>query len=69
MYIDAVFVNGNSFLIAVVKLLEYIMVNKLNNRADLILWTSVESDIRHITRYGFSLNLVRVDDQFFMVRD
>ena len=57
------FVNGNPFLIAVVKPLEYIMVNKLNDRANLTLWTSLESDIRHITKYGFSLNLVRVDGE------
>ena len=63
MYIDIMFVNGNPFLIAVVKPLEYTMVNKLNNRANLTLWTSLESDIRHITKYGFSLNLVRVDGE------
>ena len=63
MYIDIMFVNGNPFLIAVVKPLEYVMVNKLNNRANLTLWTSLESDIRHITKYGFSLHLVRVDGE------
>ena len=57
------FVNGNPFLIAVVKPLEYVMVNKLNNRANLTLWTSLESDIRHITKYGFRLDLVRVDGE------
>ena len=49
MYIDIMFVNSDPFLIAVVKPLEYTMVNKLNNRANLTLWTSLESDIRHIT--------------------
>jgi hypothetical protein len=39
MYIDIMFVNGNPFLIAVVKPLEYTMVNKLNNRANLTLDT------------------------------
>ena len=39
------------------------MVNKLNDRANLTLWTTLESDIRHITKYGFSLNLVRVDGE------
>ena len=39
------------------------MVNKLNYRANLTLWTSLESDIRHITKYGYSLNLVRVDGE------
>ena len=63
MYIDIMFVNGNPFLIAVVKPLEYIMVNKLHDRANLTLWTSLESDIRHINKYGFSLNLVRVDGE------
>ena len=63
MYIDIMFVNGNPFLIAVVKPLEYVMVNKLNNRANLTLWTSLESDIRHITKYGFGLHLVRVDGE------
>ena len=63
MCIDIMFVNGNPFLIAVVKPLEYVMVNKLNNRANLTLWTSLESDIRHITKYGFSLNLVRIDGE------
>ena len=63
MYIDIMFDNGNPFLIAVVKLLENTMVNKLNNRANLTLWTSFESDIRHITKYAFSSNLVRVDGE------
>ena len=63
MYIDIMFVNGNPFLIAVVKPLEYVMVNKLNNRANLTLWTSLESDIRHVTKYGFRLDLVRVDGE------
>ena len=61
MYIDIMFVNGNPFLIAVVKPLEYVMVNKLTKRDNLTLWTSLESDIRHITKYGFSMDLVRVD--------
>ena len=63
MYIDIMFVNGNPFLIAVVKPLEYVMVNKLNSRANLTVWTSLESDIRHITKYGFSIDLVRVDGE------
>ena len=45
------------------KPLEYVMVNKLNNRANLTLWTSLESDIKHITKYGFRLHLVRVDGE------
>ena len=63
MYIDLMFVNGNPFLIAVVKPLEYVMVNKLAKRDNLTLWTSLESDIRHITKYGFSIDLVRVDGE------
>ena len=63
MYIDLMFLNGNPFLIAVVKPLEYVMVNKLNKRDNLTLWTSLESDIRHITKYGFSIDLVRVDGE------
>ena len=51
MYIDIMFVNGNPFLVAVVKPLEYTMVNKLNNRANLTLWTSLESDIKHMVSY------------------
>ena len=47
IYTDIMLVNGNPFLIAVVKPLEYIMVNKLNNRANLTLSTSLESDIRY----------------------
>ena len=38
MYIDIMLVNGSPFLIAVVKQLEYVMVNRLNNRANLTLW-------------------------------
>ena len=49
MYIDIIFVNSNPFLIAVVKPLEYVMVNKLTKRDNLTLWTSLESDVRHIT--------------------
>ena len=52
MHIDIMFVNGNPFLIAVVKASEYVMVNKLNNRANLTPWTSLESDIKHISKYG-----------------
>lgn len=63
MYIDLLFVNGNPFLIAVVKPLEYVMMNKLNKRDNLTLWTSLESDIRHITKYVFSTDLVRVDGE------
>ena len=63
MYIDIMFVNGNPFLIAVVKLLEYIMVNKLTKRDNLTLWTSLGSDVRHITKYGYSIDLVRVDGE------
>ena len=63
MYIDIMIVNGNPFLTAVVKPLEYIMVNKLNNIANLTLWTNLESNIRRITKYVFSLNLVRVDGE------
>ena len=63
MYIDIMFVSGNPFLIAVVKPLEYIMVNKLKNGANLTLWTSPECDIKHIAKYGFRLDLVRVDGE------
>ena len=63
MYIDLMFVNGNPFLIAVVKPLEYVMVNKLTKRDNITIWTSLESDIRHITKYGFSIDLVRVDGE------
>ena len=63
MYIDLMFVNGNPFLIAVVKPLEYVMVNKLAKRDNGTLWISLESDIRHITKYGFSMDLVRVDGE------
>ena len=39
------------------------MVNKSNNRTNLTLYTSLESDIRHITKYGFIINLARVDGE------
>lgn len=63
MYIDIMFLNGNPFVIAVVKPLEYVMVNKLIKRDNLTLWTCLESDIRHITKYGFSMDLVIVDGE------
>ena len=63
MYIDLMFVNGNPFLIAVVKPLEYVMVNKLAKRDNMSLWTSLESDIRHITKYGYNMDMVRVDGE------
>ena len=63
MYIDIMFVNGNPFLIAVVKPFEYVMVNKLTKRDNLTLWTGLESDVRHITQYGYSIDLVRVDGE------
>ena len=63
MYIDLMFVNGNPFLIAVVKPLEYVMVNKLAKRDNMSSWTSLESDIRHITKYGHNMDMVRVDGE------
>ena len=63
MYIDLMFVNGSPFLIAVVKPLEYVMVNKLAKRDNMSLWTSLESDIRHITKYGYNMDMVRVDGE------
>jgi hypothetical protein len=63
MYIDLMFVNGSPFLIAVVKPLEYVMVNKLAKRDNMSLWTSLESDIRHITKYSYTIDMVRVDGE------
>jgi hypothetical protein len=63
MYLDLMFVNGLPFLIAVVNPLEYVMVNKLSKRDNWTLWGSLESDINHITKSGFKINMIRVDGE------
>jgi Reverse transcriptase (RNA-dependent DNA polymerase) len=63
MYLDLMFVNGLPFLIAVVNPLEYVMVNKLSKRDNWTLWGSLESNINHITKYGFKINMIRVDGE------
>jgi hypothetical protein len=63
MYLDLMFVNGLPFLIAVVNPLEYVMVNKLSKRDNWTLWGSLESDINHITKYGFKIKMIRVDGE------
>ena len=63
MYLDLMFVNGLPFLIAVVNPLEYVMVNKLSKRDNWTLWGSLESNINHITKYGFKIKMVRVDGE------
>ena len=63
MYLDLMFVNGLPFLIAVVNPLEYVMVNKLSKRDNYTLWGSLESNIHHITKYGFKIKMVRVDGE------
>jgi hypothetical protein len=61
MHLDLMFVNGLPFLIAVVNPLEYVMVNKLSKRDSWTLWRSLESI--HITKYGFKINMIRVDGE------
>lgn len=68
MYIDIMFVNGSPFLIAVVKPLEYVMVNKLAKRDNMSLWTSLESDIKHITKYDYTVDMVRVDGEVRLIQ-
>jgi hypothetical protein len=63
MYLDLMFVNGLPFLIAVVNPLEYVMVNKLSKRDNWTLWGSIESNVNHITKYGFKIKMVRVDGE------
>ena len=63
MYLDLMFVNGLPFLIAVINPLEYVMVNKLSKRDNWTLWVSLESNIHHITKYGFKIKMVRVDGE------
>lgn len=63
MYLDLMFVNGLPFLIAVINPLEYVMVNKLAKRDEYSLWTSIESNINHITKYGFKIRMIRVDGE------
>jgi hypothetical protein len=63
MYLDLMFVNGAPFLIVVVNPLEYVMVNKLSKRDNWSLWGSLESNINHITKYGFKIKMIKVDGE------
>ena len=63
MYLDLMFVNGLPYLITVVNPLEYVMINKLTKRDEYSLWTSIESNVNHITKYGFKIKMIRVDGE------
>jgi hypothetical protein len=63
MYLDLIFVNGQPFLITVVNPLEYVMVSNLSKRDNWSLWASIESNVNHITKYGFKFKMVRVDGE------
>ena len=63
MYIDLMFVNSLPNLISVVNPLEYVMVHKLAKKDQHTLWTSLSSQLGHISKYGFKIDMIRVDGE------
>ena len=63
MYIDLIFVNGLPYLLAVVNPLEYVMVHKLAKKDQHTLWTSLSSQLALINKYGFKIDMIRVDGE------
>ena len=63
MYLDLMFVNGEPFIISVTNPLEYVLVTKLSKRDKWTLWSSLESQIAYIAKYGFKIKMVRVDGE------
>jgi hypothetical protein len=59
MYLDLMFVNKEPFVLSVTNPLEYVIVSKLSKRDKWILWSSLESQILYITKYGFKIKMVR----------
>ena len=63
MYIDLMFVNSLPYLISVTNPLEYVMISKLSRKNNSSLWMNLESNINHITKYGFKITMIRVDGE------
>jgi hypothetical protein len=50
MYLELMFVNSVPYLITVINLLEYVMVNKLEKGNEWTLWSHMLSNINHMTK-------------------
>ena len=57
MYIDLMFVNSIPYLISVTNPLDYVMICKLSRKNKSSIWMNLESNIHHITKYGFKITM------------
>ena len=63
MYIDLMFVNSIPYLVSVTNPLEYVMICKLSRKNKSSLWMDLESNVHHITKYGFKITMRRIDGE------
>ena len=61
MYIYLMFVNSILYLVSATNPLEYVMICKLSRKNKSSLWINLESNIHHITKYGFKITIIRID--------
>ena len=61
MYIDLMFVISIPYLVSFTNPLEYVMICKLSRKGKSSLWMNLESNIHHITKYGFKITMIRID--------